>query len=179
MSYTLIICLIIIGFILLTLEILVFPGTSVAGILGLGALVFSVYETFATHGNTAGWIMLSCVLAASIVLIIFLLRSKTWKKLQLDTSLDGKVNVEAEKLQVGQKGLAVSRLAPMGTIEVDGTFYEAQSVLDLIDQKTPVQVVKIEGSKIWVQACPPKQASTSGQQIPASESNEQIADTGL
>ena len=52
MSYTLIICLIIIGFILLTLEILVFPGTSVAGILGLGALVFSVYETFATHGNT-------------------------------------------------------------------------------------------------------------------------------
>ena len=139
MSYTLIICLIIIGFILLTLEILVFPGTSVAGILGLGALVFSVYETFATHGNTAGWIMLSCVLAASIVLIIFLLRSKTWK--------------EAEKLQVGQKGLAVSRLAPMGTIEVDGTFYEAQSVLDLIDQKTPVKVVKIEGSKIWVQAC--------------------------
>ena len=119
------------------------------------------------------------VLAASIVLIIFLLRSKTWKKLQLDTSLDGKVNVEAEKLQVGQKGLAVSRLAPMGTIEVDGTFYEAQSVLDLIDQKTPVKVVKIEGSKIWVQACPPKQASTSGQQIPDYESNEQVADTGL
>ena len=155
MSYTLIICLILIGFILLALEILVFPQTSVAGILGLAALVFSVYETFATHGNMAGWIVLSCVIVASLVLIIFLLRSKTWRKFQLDASIDGKVNVDAEKLRVGQEGVAVSRLAPMGTIDVDGVFYEAQSVLDLIDQRTPVKVVRIEGSKIWVRPCPP------------------------
>ena len=84
----------------------------------------------------------------------------------MDTSIDGKVNVEAENLQVGQEGIAISRLAPMGTIDVDGAFYEAQSVLDLIDQKTPVKVVKIEGSKIWVQACAPsasqESASVSG-----------------
>ena len=152
MSYPLLLCLILIGFVLLALEILVFPGTSVAGILGLAALVFSVYETFATHGSLAGWIMLVCVLVFLVVMLILILRGKTWKKFQLDTSLDGKVNVEAEKVKVGQEGVAISRLAPMGTVEIEGTFYEAQSVMDLIDQKTKVKVVKVEGNKLWVQA---------------------------
>lgn len=151
MSITLIVCLILIGLVLIVLELLVFPGTSVAGILGLGAMAYSVYAAFASYGATAGWIVLASVLAACAITLVVVLRSKTWRKLQLDTSLEGKVNVEPERVKAGQRGIAVSRLAPMGTVELDGEFYEAQSLLSFIDQRTPVRVVKVEGSKIWVE----------------------------
>ena len=92
------------------------------------------------------------VLALSIVLLVLIFRSRTWRKLELDATVDGRVNESASQLQVGMKGVAVSRLAPMGTVEVDGELYEAASQASFINPKTPVTVVKIEGGKVWVKA---------------------------
>ncbi|MCM1042252.1 MAG: serine protease [Bacteroides sp.] len=150
MSYFLIICLILVGFIFVTLELLVFPGTTLAGVAGLASLGYAIYGTFTHHGSRAGYITLAVVLALSVILLVIIFRSKTWRKLELNATLDGKVNVDASKLQVGMKGVASSRLAPMGTVEVEGDFYEASSQSSFIDPKTPVRVVKIEGGKVWV-----------------------------
>lgn len=152
MSYFLIICLILIGFIFITLELLVFPGTTLAGVAGLASLGYAIYGVFTYHGTRAGYIALAVVLALSIVLLVVIFRSRTWRKLELDATVDGKVNDTSAKLKVGDKGVASSRLAPMGTIEVDGEFYEAASQTSFIDPKTPVKVVKIEGGKVWVKA---------------------------
>lgn len=151
MSIILIICLILIGLVLIVLELLVFPGTTFAGMLGLGAMGYSVYSAFSTYGGTVGWIVLVAVLFLSMITLVVIFRSRTWRKLQLETALDGKVNREAEKVRVGQKGVALSRLAPMGTVELDGEFYEAQSVLSFVDPHSRIRVVKVEGSKIWVE----------------------------
>ena len=152
MSYFLIICLILIGFIFITLELLVFPGTTLAGVAGLASLGYALYGVFTYHGTQAGYIALAVVLALSIVLLVLIFRSRTWRKLELDATVDGRVNESAAQLQVGMKGVAVSRLAPMGTVEVDGELYEAASQASFINPKTPVTVVKIEGGKVWVKA---------------------------
>lgn len=150
MSYFLIVCLILIGFIFVSLELLVFPGTTLAGVAGLASLGYAVYGAFAYHGTQAGYAVLVTVLVLSVILLVVIFRSRTWRKLELDATVDGRVNEASSKLQVGMKGVAISRLAPMGTIEVEGETYEAGSQTSFIDPKTPVRVVKIEGGKVWV-----------------------------
>lgn len=150
MSYFLIGCLILMGFAFIALELLVFPGTTLAGVAGLGALGYAVYGTFVHHGNTAGYVMLVTVLLLSIVMLVLILRSKTWRKLELDASLKGRVNEEADALQVGMKGVTVSRLAPMGTVEIDGERYPATALSSFIDQQRAVKVMKVENGKVWV-----------------------------
>ena len=150
MSYFLIVCLILIGFIFVSLELLVFPGTTLAGVAGLASLGYAVYGAFVYHGTQAGYAVLVTVLVLSVILLVVIFRSRTWRKLELDATVDGRVNEASSKLQVGMKGVAISRLAPMGTIEVEGETYEAGSQTSFIDPKTPVRVVKIEGGKVWV-----------------------------
>lgn len=152
MSYLLIVSLILIGFILITLELIVVPGIGLAGVAGLGSLGYALYGTFTYHGEKAGYITLAIVLVLSVVLLFFVMRRRTWRKLELDTAVDVRVNEESSRLQAGMKGVASSRLAPMGTIEVNGEFFEASSVSAFIDQHTPVEIIKVEGGKVWVKA---------------------------
>lgn len=157
MSYFLIVCLILIGFVLVTLEMIVVPGIGLAGVAGIGSLGYALYGTFTYHGEKAGYITLAIVLVLSVVLLIFIMRSRTWRKLALNTSVDARVNEESSRLQAGMKGIASSRLAPMGTIEVNGEFFEASSISAFIDQHTPVEIIKVEGGKVWVKADPQEQ----------------------
>ena len=53
-------------------------------------------------------------------------------------------------LHVGDRGTAVSRLAPMGKIEIAGRNYEAKSVDTYIDQRSPVEVVGFENFTVIV-----------------------------
>ena len=52
-------------------------------------------------------------------------------------------------VEVGAHGVAISRIAPMGTIEVNGKRYEAKSDL-LIDQREEVEVVGFENFSVLV-----------------------------
>lgn len=151
MSLILIICIILIAFALLALEILVLPGTTVAGILGIGGLCFAVYSAFTSMGTLAGWIVLASVLVSSVLFLIIILRSKTWEKLKLNASIDAKVNTLESSVEEGEEGISISRLAPMGTIELKGEYYEAQSLLNFIEPQKKVRVVKVDGNKIWVE----------------------------
>lgn len=151
MSLTLIICIILISFVLLALEILVLPGTTVAGILGMAGICFAVYSAFSSLGTTVGWIVLVLTVVVSILLLFFILRSKTWERLKLDTALEAKVNTLDTPIKIGDEGIAISRLAPMGTVELGGEYYEAQSLLEFIDSQSKIKVVKVEGNKIWVE----------------------------
>lgn len=150
MTLLLIAGLVVVGLILIALEILVFPGM-IAGLLGLGALAYSVYFAFTARGNTIGWMVLTGVLLLSLVSLFFMFRRKTWKKLQLDTSLENKLNQEFTKILPGQEGTTVSRLAPTGKIEIEGEFYEAQSLSSFIDPRKKIRVAKVEGAKIYVE----------------------------
>jgi len=145
--------LIIAGFLLILLDLFVFPGTSVLGISGIGALVWGVVRMFLDFGNLAGWIALLSILLVCASIVLLFVRKKSWKKMILNDNLEGRVNeVNEQKVKVGDEGKAVSRLVPVGQATFEGEIVEVHSLDGFTDQKTQVKVVKIENNKIFVTA---------------------------
>jgi len=152
-SIPVIILLIILGIFLFLVEFLLIPGITVAGIGGGALLIGGIIMGYRYHGVTAGNFILLGTLLLFIITIILALKSKTWKRLSLKATIDGKVNVIEENeniLYVGEVGLTVSRMNPMGKVMVKGQVYVAQSQGDFIDQKTKVKIIKVLSNKIIV-----------------------------
>ena len=70
----------------------------------------------------------------------------------LTTNIESKVNEVPgiEGINAGDRGIAVTRLAPMGTVRVKEMTFEAKSLAGFIDPKTEIEVVKISPSQILV-----------------------------
>jgi len=151
MTWTLIILLILIGLFLLILEIVAIPGTTVVGVLGVLIIIFAIWESYITKGKLAGNITLASTIIISFVFIFYALKSKTWKKLQLNTSIDSKIDNIGNKVKVNDEGVTISRLAPSGKALINDDYYEVHTLSTFIDPDTPVVVIKIENNKIIVQ----------------------------
>jgi len=107
MSLFLIILLIIIGLSLIVLEIIVIPG-AIAGIIGLLIIAFAIWESFDVFGNTTGYITLFSTLFVTAVALYFTLKSKTWNRISLKSTIDSKVNMLKEnELNVGDEGKSI------------------------------------------------------------------------
>jgi membrane-bound ClpP family serine protease len=151
MHWLLIATFIVIGLLFLVLEILVIPGVGIAGVIGFILIAVGVWQAYAGHGMVAGHLTLAGTVVLSILTLVFSIRSRTWKRIALSTSIDSKVNViDKEKIKPGDAGRTVSRLAPMGKAMINGEFYEVSTNGDFIDQQTEIEVVNIEYNKIIV-----------------------------
>jgi membrane-bound ClpP family serine protease len=151
MTWTLIIVLIAIGFVFLLLEVLVLPGTNVAGVIGFVLLAIGIWQAFAVYGGTAGTVTLLITLLLSGVLLYFALKARTWKRVALHRNIDSKVNIIDEgRIRIGDKGKTVSRLAPMGKADFGGEYYEVMTMSEFIDPGVEIEIVKIEHNKITV-----------------------------
>ena len=84
--------LIIAGILLMFVEFLLVPGVGVAGVFSLLSLGAACWYTFYCIGYSAGWWVTSVVLALLLVFLFIILRTKTWKKLELNTDVTSKVN---------------------------------------------------------------------------------------
>ena len=132
------------------LDFLVIPGGVVA-IIGVLGVIGGVTASFISYGTVAGLITLLITAVVITVTVVLTLRSKTWRKLQLKTEIDGRVNeVDDRKIQVGMMGKALSRLAPMGTGLFGDEKVEVTSMLEFIEPGVEIEIVSIEGNKIIV-----------------------------
>jgi membrane-bound ClpP family serine protease len=151
MTILIILLLIALGVILLLLEFAVIPGSTIAGIGGIVVLGYSVYLAFNEYGTLAGVFTLVILITFIPVLFIKFLKSKTGKKIQLDSTITGKVDVlERAYFKVGDKGTAISRLAPIGKVEINGRIVEGKSTGDFIDDRALVEIVEIQDNKLIV-----------------------------
>ncbi len=147
-----IILLILLGLLLLLIEFAVIPGVTIAGIGGFVLLGLSVYIAFVSYGTGIGFLTLTFVLVASPLLIFYFFKSKTGKKMVLESFIDGKVDsMDLEKIHVGDTGKTLGRLAPSGKVKVNGEVMEAQSTGGFIDHNTEIKVLKILTNKIIVE----------------------------
>ena len=146
-----IISLIIIGLILLLLEIFVLPGF-IVGIIGAGLIIGGVVMTFNQYGNTIGILSIFTSIVLFIASFALGLKSKTWKKLMLNTQIDGKAgeNPKEQHIKIGDKGITISRLAPMGKVMLNDEFFEAKSSNLFIDQNTEIEVINVIHNQIIV-----------------------------
>ncbi len=151
MSATLIVILIIIGLILVLAEVIVIPGSTVVGFLGCGAIGVAVWGIYNLYGNSYGHIALAITLIMFAVMVYFALKPKTWKRVSLHASLDNKVNtIDESQIKVGDTGITISRLAPMGKALINNETYEVSSMGEFINEKSEIEIIRIEGNKIMV-----------------------------
>lgn len=150
MTWTAIVILLLIGILLITLEIVALPG-AIAGIVGLIMLSIGVWQSYATYGIVAGNIVLILSVVVCILLLVFFMRSKTWRFFGLKTEIDSKVNtIDENLLTVGVRGRTVSRLAPTGKANINGQIVEVHTVSEFVNENEEIEITKIEGYKITV-----------------------------
>ena len=148
----LVISLIIIGLLLVFAEILIIPGVGVAGILGVAAMAGSCVYAFMEMSQMAG-IIVTAVNALLVVLItIWVLRAKTWERFALATNIDSKAIVPEAEVVPGTVGVTVTRLAPMGTARFGDLRLEVTAREGIIDPGVEVEVVEVDGIKVYVSA---------------------------
>lgn len=149
MNTTLLIICLLLGVILLTLEIVALPG-GVAGVFGVLLIGLGVWQTYALFGTRVGTIVLLCAIALCVLLMVLLMKRKTWSRFSLNEEIDSKVNQLEPVVKVGARGTTISRLAPTGKALFDGQQVEVHAVNKFIDPDHPIEVVAIEGYRIDV-----------------------------
>ncbi len=149
--WAVIIILILVGLVLLALEILVIPGTGITGIIGFLLMASGVWLAYTKEGSTVGNITLITAVLISAVSITLMLRSNTWKKAQLKTSVPGKVRtIDNMDLKVGMRGKTISRCAPMGKAVFVDNYVEVDAGTAYLSTGTRVEIERINGNKIFI-----------------------------
>lgn len=147
----LIITLILVGLLLIAAEILLVPGIGIAGVLGLLSMGSSCYYAFYEFGNTTGAIVTAVNAILITSLTFYVLRAKTWRKMALETKIDTKaLDDDSQYVHVGEVGVAISRMAPMGTVRFGEKSFEAKTLEGIVDPGTQVQIALIEEGKVHV-----------------------------
>lgn len=145
-----IVIFIILGVILTLIEILIIPGSTVAGVGALVMFALGIYFSYSTYGTQVGNYVLAGTVLFLIVAIIIALRKNTWKKFMLNTNVDGIANTIETDIKVGDVGITVARLNPMGKVLVNNEYYEAKTINEMIDPNIEVKIIKIEGNTLIV-----------------------------
>ena len=146
-----IVLLIILGMLFLVAELLLFPGLSIGGILAMACYGGAIWYAFDALGVTARIWTIVAVALLSLLSLIFSLRAKTWQRLALKQEIDSvsMPNPESE-VAIGAVGVSISRLSPMGKVEVNGKTFEAKSADVFIDQRSKVEVVGFDNFTLIV-----------------------------
>lgn len=146
--------LMLIGIILIMVEIFLLPGITVAGIGGGIIVVGGIVYAFHYMGETAGYITILSTGIVGVGGFIYLIKSKTLDHFALKTDIESKID-QSDKLElkVGDKGLTLSRINPMGKVEFDNEIVvEVKSFTgEFIDSQIVVTVVRTESSTIYVE----------------------------
>jgi membrane-bound ClpP family serine protease len=151
MSWLLIIILIVLGILFLLLEILVIPGTTLAGIVGFGLLFAGIWQAYASKGTMEGHIVLGSTIVITLVTLYYSFKAGTWRRMALKTTVDGKMDqLEGIDINTGDMGVTVSRLAPSGKALINNEIVEVHTYGEFIDQDKEVRVISVKENKIIV-----------------------------
>lgn len=148
----LIILLIFFGLLFLVAELVLLPGVSIGAILALLSYGGAIYISFKDFSPLVGGIVIAVILLLSLIVTVVSLRAKTWERFSLRQKITSSSMAEPkqEGVKIGDAGMTVSRLAPMGKVEIGGRIFEAKSQGDYVDPRQPIEVVGFENFNIVV-----------------------------
>jgi len=151
MTILIILFLLFLGVLLLLLEFAVVPGITIAGIGGVVLLGASIYMAFDSYGITAGILTLVFVVFMVPFLFLRFFKGRTGKKMILESKITGKVNeFGTDAIRVGDEGITIGRLAPMGKVRINNQVVEGKSLGNFVDQQVKVRVVEVLRTQIIV-----------------------------
>lgn len=135
----------------MALEIFIIPGTSLAGIVSAACLIGANVLVFDSYGLSAGIIVLAASLIVCLVAGIWMLRSKALDHISLKRTIDSTAATEEQlSVKVGDRGIALTRLALIGNADFDGKIVQVQSADGFLDEKTPVVITRVIDGQVWV-----------------------------
>ena len=147
-----IISLIIIGLALLVIELIFIPGTTIVGIMGFLCVVSGLVLIFNNYDNTIGWVATGGTAVLSAGVFIYAFKSGAWSKFALKGRIDSKVNQDKPiNVKVGDEGMALSTLRPIGKGEFNNEMLEIRSLGELIATDTKIRVIKVNKREIFVE----------------------------
>jgi membrane-bound serine protease (ClpP class) len=161
--------LVVVGLGLIAVEVLMLPGFGVAGAAGVAALIVGLYLSFTRvtipqyswdfdRLRDAGQTMaIASLLFALFVWLTWRLLPKTpvyrWFVLSTAQNVDAGYVVQTEADEegfVGQTGVAVSNLRPVGRGRFGDKTLMVVSHAEFIDEDTPIVIVQVEGNRYVV-----------------------------
>ena len=147
-----IILLLVLAVLFLVAELVLLPGVSIGAILSIACYGLAIYLGFTQLGTQSGVILIVISLLSVLLTCIICMRAKTWRKLELKQEIQStSMQQPSSRINIGDRGTALSRISPMGKVEIDGCIYEAKSAdQNYIDQKSEVEVVGFENFNVIV-----------------------------
>ena len=149
--WILILLLLLIGLALIIIEVVFVPGTTIVGLMGVifaGAGIIISYRYF---GSDVGFYILLGTGAVTTIALYFSFRSEAWTRFANKSAINSKVNEGSTgSLKLGDEGVALSALRPMGTVDFNGGQFEVKTLGDYVDVGTRVRIVHIDGAQIIV-----------------------------
>lgn len=153
MDWITVILLLIAGIVLLVVEIIFVPGTTILGIIGAGLMVFGVIIGYSKFGTQAGTLILVSALVVGGAITVISFKSGVWKRFALKNTNKSKFNedIEVEHL-LGAEGIAFSALRPYGKAEIYNSTYEVKTLGNYLDAGTKIKVTNVDKNhKIFVE----------------------------
>ena len=144
--------LILAGLLLIIVEVVFIPGTTVVGLLGLIFTIVGIVFGYSHFGSEIGfYILLGSTFAAAGALYLSF-RKGAWKKFSHQSSIDSKVNEGiADHLTAGEEGTSTSVLRPMGSAEFNGKIFEVKTNGEFVNNGVRIRIVKIRLNDILVE----------------------------
>lgn len=154
LDIVIIVFLMVVAILLILAEVFLLPGITLAGVGGfifaIGGVVFAY-----TVGPWVGHLTLTISLVMFVATFAWLLRSRSFSKVELKTDIDSKlISTRDLGIQPGDEGITLSRLAPIGKARIRDVTVEAKALDELIDENTPIIVIRIDSNNVIVR---PKQ----------------------
>ena len=145
LDIAIIVFLMVAAILLILAEIFLLPGITPAGI---GGAIFAIAYTV---GIWVGHLTLSLSIITFGIIFAWLLRSRSFNKIALKTDIDSKLTSSRDLgIEPGDEGITLSRLAPIGKARIKGINVEAKSQDELIDENTPIVVIRVDSYNVIV-----------------------------
>lgn len=147
-----IILLICIGLILIIVELIFVPGTTIVGVLGFALTAIGVWISYTALGTPMGHVVLAVSVLIGAVAVFYSFRSDAWTRFALNDSNRSHVNEDRKhELEVGELGKTLSALRPQGTALFKERTHEVQTNGEFISPNTAIRIIKLTTNKIIVE----------------------------
>ncbi len=155
MSWWMVILILFIGWLFVFLEVFFIPGITIFAAIGTLTMIGGVVLAFNNFGVVAGCITLAGTAIFTFLSIAFGFKTGLFNGLTLKDTVKGKMNqIDQSKIKVGDVGMALSKIGPIGTGLFNDLTYEVQSMGEYIDEGNQIEVIKVSMNKILIKQIP-------------------------
>lgn len=151
MTLTVVLAIILLGILLIFLEVILIPGISIAGIAGTILTFGGIIAAFYYHGITVGLLSLAVSGLAIGAAWFILLKTGASDWMANHEIVEGKgIESKIDQVKVGDTGITVSRLNPIGKAEINGKLVEVTCRSGFVEQDTRISVLETSTNSILV-----------------------------